>query len=454
MTERFSLSLRTRGARKERIGVRGSTLGPMIFVLMGTVVAARDAQPSAADPALVERARALLRAVPLIDGHNDLPWQYHDRVQNHIERIDLAGDTSRLDRPLHTDIRRLKAGGVGAQFWSVYIPVGQAGPGAARAVMEQIDVVARMVQRYPEVFETAAGAADIERIHAAGKIASLIGIEGGHSIENSLAVLRQLYAVGARYMTLTHWKNTDWADAATDRAAHDGLTRFGAEVVREMNRMGMLVDLSHVSEATMNDALDLSAAPVIFSHSSARAICGHPRNVPDAILKRLAANGGVVMVNFAPSFVSETVRAHGAAEDAEKARLEALWPGDKDKIDAGLAEWKKEHPAPRATLAQLVDHIDHIRKVAGIDHVGIGSDLDGIGTTPIGLEDVSCYPALLAELLRRGYSEAEVKKVAGLNLLRALRAAEQAAQRLQQERPPSDALIEELDHPPQAAGPS
>jgi len=450
---RFSLSPRERW-----VGVRGcickETVLLMWVVLFATGVAAAQNVESTQEASLIEQARQIVRQVPLIDGHNDLPWQYRDRDKNHIAEIDLAGGTSHLEPPMHTDIPRLRAGGVGGQFWSVYVPVSLAGADAVRAVLEQIDVVTRMVEHYPDTFELARTAGDVERIHKSGKIASLIGVEGGHSINNSLAVLRQLYTCGARYMTLTHWKNTDWADAATDKAAHGGLTRFGEEVIHEMNRLGMLVDLSHVSAETMNDALDVSSAPVIFSHSSARAICGHPRNVPDEVLRRLPASGGVVMVNFAPSFVSQEVREYGAAKDAEKARLEALWPGDTAKVDEGLEAWSKEHAAPRATLSQLADHIDHIRQVAGIDHVGIGSDLDGIETTPIGLEDVSCYPALLAELLRRGYTEDEVKKVAGLNLLRVLRTAEQVAARLQKERPASDASIEDLDRPAQNAGPS
>ena len=336
------------------------------------------------DDALVRQARELLREVPLIDGHNDVPWSYRKRVNNHVGEIDFAGDTRLLEPPMHTDIRRLRDGGVGGQFWSVYIPVSMAGPGAARVVMEQIDLVHRLVERYADALEFAYTAADIERIHGAGKIASLIGMEGGHSIENSLAVLRQLYAAGARYMTITHWQNTDWADAATDEPEHGGLTRFGEEVVREMNRLGMLVDLSHVSAETMHDVLDISEAPVIFSHSSARALTDHPRNVPDEVLKRLPENGGVVMVTFVTSFVSEAVREHRAAEQGEEARLEALFFGDTTAVAGGMETWREEHPEPEASLADVADHIEHVRKVAGIDHLGIGSDFDGIRTTPVG----------------------------------------------------------------------
>jgi len=315
-------------------------------------------------------------------------------------------------------------------------------------VFEQIDLVHRMIARYPETFELAGTAADVVRIHKAGKIASLIGMEGGHSIDNSLGVLRQAYACGARYMTLTHWQNTDWADAATDTPAHGGLTAFGREVVREMNRLGMLVDLSHVSDATMLAAIETSEAPVICSHSSARALTNHVRNVPDELLKMIAANGGVVMVNFGPGFVSEAVRVAAAPLEAEWTRLGALYPNDPKRVEAELTAFRGAHPVPRATLAQVADHIDHIRAVAGADHVGIGSDFDGISSTPVGLEDVSKYPALLEELLRRGWTDGDVKKVAGENILRVMREVERAAARLQNARPPSDARIEELDAPP------
>ncbi|MFQ5744740.1 MAG: dipeptidase [Acidobacteriota bacterium] len=401
--------------------------------------------PAAGADALVQQARQILRQVPLIDGHNDVPWQYRERVHDHLDAIDLAGDTSQLDPPMHTDIPRLRAGGLGAQFWSVYIPVELGGPGAARALFEQIDLAHRIIDRYPETFELAGTAADVERIFADRKIASMLGIEGGHSIENSLAVLRQAYARGARYMTLTHSSNNDWADSGTDDPAHDGLTAFGKEVVREMNRLGMLVDLSHTSPKTMNDALDVTEAPVIFSHSSARALTDHRRNVPDEVLRRLPENGGVVMVTFVTSFVSEKVRLHSEAEEQERERLQALHPDDPGGVDESMEIWRQENPAPSATLEDVADHIDHIREVAGIDQIGIGSDFDGITSTPVGLENVATYPFLFAELLRRGYSADEVKKIAGLNLLRVMRQTEQVAARLQAERPPSDARIEELD---------
>ena len=425
-----------------RIGWLGiSTLG---LALAGSASAAEPAH-KAPDPALVERARKLLDEVPLIDGHNDLAWEYRKRVQNHLDKIDLKSDTSKLDPPMHTDIARLRRGGVGGQFWSVYVPVEILGADAVQATLEQIDDVHRLAERYPETFEIARTADDVVRIHKAGRVASLIGMEGGHSIHNSLAALRQLYEAGARYMTITHTKNTDWADSATDAPQHGGLTRFGEEVIREMNRLGMLVDLSHVAPETMKKAIAVSAAPVIFSHSSSRALVDHARNVPDDVLRLLPQNGGIVMVTFVPSFVSEEVRAWNAENDAEEARLKALYPGDPERVKRELDDWQKKRPAPRATLEQVADHVEHVRRIAGLDHVGIGSDFDGITSVPLGLEGVSEYPALFAELLRRGWTDEEIKKLAGLNALRVLRQAEQVSQRLKKERPASDALIEELD---------
>jgi membrane dipeptidase len=421
----------------------------MICLLIGgaalaTAVAAEAAPP---DPALVARARKILDEVPLVDGHNDLPWEYRERVKNHLDKIDLRADTGHFEKPMHTDIPRLRKGGIGGQFWSVYVPVELPGPQAVVATLEQIDDVHRLAEKYPDVFAMASTADDVVRIHNAGKIASLIGVEGGHCIANSLGTLRQLYAAGARYMTITHFKNNDWADSATDAPLHHGLTRFGEEVVREMNRLGMLVDLSHVSPETMKKALEITQAPVIFSHSSARALNGHPRNVPDDVLALVPKNGGVVMVTFVPSFDSEEVRAWDADHAAEEARLKALHPDSPDAVKSELAAWDTSHTAPRATVAQVADHVEHVRKAAGIDHVGIGSDFDGITSTPVELTGVDTYPVLLAELLRRGWSDEDVKKLAGLNLLRAFRQAEQVAARLQKERPASDALIEELDGP-------
>jgi membrane dipeptidase len=370
----------------------------------------------------LEQARRILREVPLIDGHNDVPWQYRKR-SNDFSAIDLASDTTALK--MHTDIPRLRAGQVGGQFWSVYVPPTLPGADAVQATIEQIDVVHRMCARYPETFELALTASDVERIHRSGKIASLIGMEGGHSINNSLATLRMMYRLGARYMTLTHTKNTDWADAAGDVAKHRGLTPFGKDVVREMNRLGMIVDLSHVTDDVMRDALSVSKAPVIFSHSNCRALCDHVRNVPDDVLRLTAANGGVVMVCFLPSYVTEVDRKDGDRYKAERDRLESIHGDDQEKILAAMLEWRRANRDPnRATLTDVADHIDHLRKTIGVDHIGIGSDFDGFSGGVRGLEDVSKYPDLIAELLRRGYSESDVKKIAGLNVLRVLREAE------------------------------
>jgi len=401
--------------------------------------------PPTLDAALVARARAILVRVPLVDGHNDVPWQLRERFHDHLAQLDLAADTSHLEPPMHTDIPRLRRGGLGGQFWSVYVPVEIAGPAAVQATLEQIDVVHRLAARYPETFAMAYTADDVVRLHRAGRIASLIGVEGGHSIGDSLGALRMLYAAGARYMTLTHTSDTAWADSATDEPRHGGLTRFGEEVVREMNRLGMLVDLSHVAPQTMKRAIAVSQAPVIFSHSAARALTDHPRDVPDDVLRLLTANGGVAMVTFVPGFVSAEVRAWNAESDAAEARLKSLHPGDPAMVKAGLEAWRQAHPTPQATLAQVADHVEHVRRIAGVDHVGIGSDFDGIKSTPLGLEGVDRYPFLLAELLRRGWSDGEVEKLAGRNVLRALAQAEQVAARLRRERPASDATLEELD---------
>jgi membrane dipeptidase len=403
---------------------------------------------SVASAQIDPRVERLLKEVPLIDGHNDLPWEYRERVKNHLGMIDIAQDQSKpsgTDRALHTDIPRLKQGHVGAQFWSVYVPVELKGADALLATMEQIDVVERLAKMYPDALALAYTADDITRIHKSGKVASLIGMEGGHSIGNSLAALRQLYNLGARYMTITHTSSTDWADSESGAPKHNGLTPFGKAVIGEMNRLGMLIDLSHVSPKTMHDALDASLAPVIFSHSSARALVDHPRNVPDDVLRRLKDNDGVVMVTFVPGFLSEKVRGYNANQSAEEARLKDLYRGDPQKVKDGVAAWVTANPAPRATIGDVADHIEHVMKVAGPDHVGIGGDFDGIDTTPAGLESVADYPKLFEELIRRGHSDDELKKLAGLNVLRVMKKTEAVAARLQKERPAADALIGEID---------
>lgn len=392
----------------------------------------------------LSRARRLLRDVPLIDGHNDVPWQYWVRGRNHLDKIDLNTDTSRLSPPMHTDIRRLREGQVGGQFWAVYIHKNSAGAGATRAALDQLDLARRMIDRYSRDLELALTADDILRIHAAGKVASLLGLEGGHAIENSLGVLRQMYTLGVRYMTLTHGANIDWADSATDVPLHNGLTAFGKVVVREMNRLGMMVDISHVSPKTMHDVLDITEAPVVFSHSSAKAVNDHPRNVPDDVLRRVKLNGGVVMVAFVPYFVSKEASLYNAQLAGERARLERLIPYDALKRDVEFKEWTRRNPEPLPTLAQIVDHIDHIRRIAGIDHIGLGSDFDGLVNGPIGMEDVSKYPDLIAELLRRGYTDDDAKKVAGQNLLRVLRQTDNVGRAIQKTRPPADLLINEI----------
>ena len=413
-------------------------------VLISCAVAAYASAADAAGPDYRARVLRVLEQTPLIDGHNDLAWEIRDRYKSRLAGIDLKTDTSKLPpppdlAPLMTDIVRLRAGHVGGQFWSVWVPVDVKGPEAVEMTLEQIDLVKRMAARYPADLEIAYTAADVRRIHRAGKIASLIGIEGGHQIDNSLAVLRQMYDLGARYMTLTHSRNTGWADSATDAPRHHGLTPFGEEVVREMNRLGMLVDLSHVSPDTMRAALRVSTAPVIFSHSSARALVDHPRDVPDDVLKLVAANGGVVMVNFATGYVSDAVNRWDADRAAERARYDSppfggLYIGQPDRAKAALAAWEREHPKPEATLAQVADHIEHIRQVAGVDHVGLGSDFDGIPETPRGLEGVDKYPDLLVELMRRGWSDGDVAKVAGANVLRVMADCEHVAARLRSQQ--------------------
>ena len=410
-----------------------------VFVMGLAGVVSLTAARSLASPddSLLERARALHRQVPLIDGHNDFPWALREKSPGRdLNVLDL-----RVSQPsIMTDIPRLRAGGVGGQFWSVYVPASYQGQKAVTATLEQIDVVHRMVDRYPDTFALALTAADVERAFKSGRIASLIGMEGGHSIDSSVATLRMMYALGARYMTLTHSRNTPWADAATDTPAYGGLTAFGEAIVHEMNRLGMLVDLSHVSAETMADAIRVSKAPVIFSHSSARALCDHPRNVPDDILRDLPKNGGVVMVNFYPGFIAPDAAPRALEAFALQRTLQEAHPNDDAAVDAGLKAWQKNHPLPPATLSMVADHIDHIRKVAGIDHVGLGGDLDGIDVTPRGLEDVSTYPALTAELLRRQWSDDDIRKLLGLNVLRVMKQAEAVAAAMKNE-PPSTAML-------------
>ncbi|HEX2204466.1 MAG TPA: dipeptidase [Longimicrobium sp.] len=408
----------------------------MLAATLG-LAASAEAAAQANDPYL-ERARRLHAQAPLIDGHNDLPWEIREKAQGDLGRLDFQ----QPQPGQHTDVPRLKAGGVGGVFWAAYVPVDVSRP--AVVAMEQVDLIHRMTAHSPDL-EMAYTAADVERIHRGGKVASLIGIEGGHAIESSLGALRQFYGAGVRYLTLTHANTIEWADAATDSARHGGLTRFGEEVVREMNRLGMLVDLSHVSPGTMSDALRVSAAPVIFSHSSARALADHPRNVPDSILVRLKANGGVVMINFYSGFTEpRAAQAMRGMFDVQR-RFREQYASDPEAGRRAYDEWRRQNPVPRGTVATIADHIDHVRKVAGIDHVGLGSDYDGVTSLPEGLEDVSRYPYLTAELLRRGYSDADVRKVMGGNLLRVMRRAEETAARLQRERGPSTATIDVLD---------
>ncbi|WP_030672657.1 dipeptidase [Streptomyces sp. NRRL B-1347] len=393
-------------------------------------------------PDSLDRARSLLAEFPVVDGHNDLPWALREKAGYDLDRLDVAADqTGRL----HTDLARLRAGGVGAQYWSVYVRTDMAGDDAVSATLEQIDCVRRLLDRHPAELRRALTAADMEAARAEGRIASLMGAEGGHSINNSLATLRALYALGVRYMTLTHNDNIAWADSATDAPGVGGLSAFGHEVVREMNRLGMLVDLSHVAATTMRAALDTSEAPVIFSHSSARAVCDHPRNVPDDVLERLPANGGVAMATFVPKFVlqaavdwtlaaDDNMRAHGFHH--LDTTPEAM------KVHAAFEE---STPRPIATAATVADHLDHMREVAGIDHIGIGGDYDGTAFTPSGLDDVSGYPNLVAELLDRGWSAPDLAKLTWQNAVRVLGAAEDVARDAQARRGPSIATLEQLD---------
>jgi len=374
-------------------------------------------------------AAAALAAAPVWDGHNDVPEQLRDRRQDVLGNFDFRDTTGTADPDknfgaMQTDITRLRAGHVGAQIWSVYVSANLTDQQAVQATLEQIDVTKRLVARYPADLQLCFDAACVEGSFKSGKIASLMGMEGGHSIGGSLAVLRQMYALGARYMTLTHFKNTAWADSATDAPVHGGLTPFGKDVVREMQRLGMLVDLAHVSEKTMLDAMSVAGAPVIVSHSNAFALNHHPRNVPDAALDAIKANGGIVMVNFYPPYVLEAARLWGAERDAADARFKALNRGNPAAAKAALDDWDRAHPMPRGLIKDVADHIDYIAKRIGADHVGLGGDLDGVEVTIEGMEDVASYPALFTELARRGWSQSDLEKLASRNLMRVLKAAE------------------------------
>jgi membrane dipeptidase len=405
----------------------------LIAALLATTVAA---PALALDDPWMKRAEAVLKRQPVIDGHNDWPGALRGSFGEGWWAQDLKADSRGFKRPLMTDIPRLHQGRVGGQFWSVYVSANVTGPAAVKQTLEQIDIVRGFVAKYPDDFALAGSAADIRRIQKTGKVASLMGVEGGSQIDNSLPVLRMYHALGVRYMTLTHVKHNDWADSANEPARPQPLSDYGKAVVHEMNRIGMLVDLSHVSPGTMKAVLSVAKAPVIFSHSSARGIADHVRNVPDDVLPLVAANGGVVMATYVPGFINGARQAWEAARNGERARLAALYIGDLARQGAAMAEWDAKNPRPEVGIKDVADHIQHLVKLAGIDHVGIGGDLDGIDSTPTGLEGVETYPALIAELLRRGLSEADCEKIAGGNLLRVLEAAEKVAAGMAGEMPP------------------
>lgn len=448
------MNLRRESARVT--GVRGS---PTTAARFGVVVIAWLFCGCAANAVKADdidaRVARVLAATPLIDGHNDLPMLIRQRFKGDLAAIDLDSDTAHLpvppgQPPYSTDLIRLRSGQVGGQFWSVWVDAGLPGPEAVLQTIEQIDMVKRIVAAHPTELEMAYTASDIRRIHREKRVASLIGVEGGHQIGDSLAALRQFYALGARYLTLAHKKNTDWSDSASESPAHNGLTPFGREVVRESNRLGMMVDLSHVSVDVMRQAIQTSVAPVIFSHSSARALVDNSRNVPDDVLQLVRDNGGIVMVTFSDHFVSSECMIWEADRLAQRARnglppYGGLYLSQPARAQAAMSAWESSHPRPQATLAQVADHIEHIRDVAGIDHVGIGSDFEGIDVPPVGLEGVDRFPALLAELMRRGWSDKDVAKVAGENMLRVMSAVEAVSARLSRERGPSGATLSGLD---------
>jgi membrane dipeptidase len=397
----------------------------VLHVSVLALLAAMAVPAAAATPE--ETAREVLAKSPIIDGHNDTPHQIAELFARDFSKFDLTALPADVLAKTHTDIKTARAGYLGGQYWSVYVDAALPKHEAVTRNIQQIDVVRQMMARYPETFAFASTAAEVEAAMKKGKIASLIGMEGGHSIGSSLEILRQTYALGARYMTLTHSLTTDWADSATDAPKHDGLSPFGFEVLAEMNHLGMIADISHVSEATMHDVLDKSTAPVLFTHSNARAITPHPRNVPDSVLKRLPQNGGVVMVTFVPGFTSAARRQWEYERSAVAGRAKTEFSGNPAGEKAAVDAWIAANPQPKATLAQVADHIDHIRKVAGIDHIGIGGDFGGVDELPVGLENVSTSPALFAELVRRGYSKADLAKIAQGNVLRVMRGVENAA---------------------------
>lgn len=415
----------------------------VIFLFAGSVP---ESSAQSERDRFLPKAVEILERVPLFDGHNDAPWQYRIRVGYKLSELDFM-DTSHIEEnPVHTDIRRLREGRVGAQWWSVYVPASMTEAEAVAATLEQIDFVHRIMEAYPDHFELALTADDVERIFAEGKIASMIGLEGGHSISNSMAVLRMMHSLGARYMTLTHNRALDWVDAEGDAPRHGGLSPFGEEVIREMNRLGILPDLSHATVESMKHVIEVSEAPPFFSHSNARTLSGHPRNVPDEVLDLVQENNGLVMVTFVETFVSEERRLYFAERSAFRQKMDYLYRGELDSIAVKMEEWDTEFgPAPKSTLEQVADHIDYLKERIGVAHIGIGGDYDGVGSLPEGLEDVSTYPALFAELLLRGYTEKELEKIAGLNMLRVLRAAEEVAERLGAERGPSEMRISDQE---------
>ena len=408
------------------------------LLLFAALLLPTPAHAQPIDPATKARIDRILKATPLIDGHNDLPWAL--RQDFNLSVAGLEAGTAARTPPLMTDMARLRAGRVGGQLWSVYISGTITGDEAIRTTIEQIDTARRLIAAYPQHLQMASNADELVRIHRAGRIGSMLGMEGGRQINSSMATLRSFHDLGVRYMTLTHNQTTDWADAATDEPKHDGLSPFGVKVVHEMNRLGMLVDLSHVSAATASDAIAASRAPVIFSHSDAAALNPHPRNVPDDILRRLPANGGVMMVTFVPAFLAPDFWTWGRERSAQEARLKSLYSFSKTKVDDGLKAWDAANPKPQLAVSLVADHIDHVARVAGHDHVGIGGDLDGIDHTVPGLGGVDGYPLLFAELIRRGWSDANLAKLAGGNFLRALRRAEAVAVSMKNVPPSLDKL--------------